>query len=131
MKNLSPAVVAALLFGAAHLILALLGKNPRCIGTAVGTLVDSKKVMVSVKYQRKKVPVTACVYRYEVGGRVYRLKRDSRYSRSSLMRKVTVVYLKGFPRFGYLEKYPSGIFTILGVFYLFVGVWVLLMPYLE
>lgn len=70
MKNLSPAVVAALLFGAAHLILALLGKNPRCIGTTVGTLVDSKKVMVSVKYQRKKVPVTACVYRYEVGSRV-------------------------------------------------------------
>lgn len=130
MKNLSPAVVAALLFGAAHLILALLGKNPRCIGTAVGTLVDSKKVMVSVKYQRKKVPVTACVYRYEVGGRVYRLKRDSRYSRSSLMRKVTVVYLKGFPRFGHLEQFPTLPLTILGIAGLALGLWMLLLPYL-
>lgn len=130
MKNLSPAVVAALLVGAAHLILALLGKNPRCIGTAVGTLVDSKKVMVSVKYQRKKVPVTACVYRYEVGGRVYRLKRDSRYSRSSLMRKVTVVYLKGFPRFGHLEQFPTLPLTILGTAGLALGLWMLLLPYL-
>ena len=42
---------------------------------------------------------------------------------------MTVVYLKGFPRFGYLEKYPSGIFTMLGIFYLLAAAWLLLVPY--
>lgn len=130
MHELFPVALAVLLLGAAHLVLALLGKNPRCIGTAVGTLVHSKKVMVSMKHQRKKVPVTTFVYRYEVGGREYRLKRDTRDSRSSLMRKVTVVYLKGFPRFGHLEQFPTLPLTILGIGWLALGAWILLIPYL-
>ena len=37
------------------------------------------------------------------------------------MIRVTVVYLKPFPRFGYLEKYPSGQFTMVGVLFLLYG----------
>ena len=117
------------LIAAICLFLALWSRNPKHIGTAVGKLENSKKIMVWTKHSRKKVPLTTFVYLYEVDGKTYKLKQDSRSSRSSLMRRVTVVYLKGFPRFGYLEKYPSGIFTMLGVFCLLGGIWLLLAPY--
>lgn len=116
--------------GGVCLFLALWGRNPKHLGTAVGKLEHSRRIMVWTKYSRKKVPVTTCVYLYEVNGRTYKLKRDSRSSRKSLMPRVTVVYLKGFPWFGYLEKYPTGILTILGGFALLCGGWFLLMPYL-
>lgn len=117
------------LIGVICLFLALWSRNPKHIGTAVGKLENSKRIMVSTKHSRKKVPITTFVYLYEVNGKQYKLKRDSRSSRSSLMRRVSVVYLKGFPQFGYLEKYPSGIFTMLGVVYLLCCGWLLLHPY--
>ena len=32
----------------------------------------------------------------------------------------SAIYLKGFPRFGYLEKYPSGVLVLFGVMFLLV-----------
>ncbi len=118
------------IIGGILLLLALLGRNPRFLGSAVGRLQNSKRVMVWTKHSRKKVPVTTFVYLYEVNGKTYRLKRDTRSSRKSLMPRVTVVYLKGFPRFGYLEKYPSWQFALIGATFLGGGAFYLLMPYL-
>lgn len=110
------------LIGGICLFLALWSRDPRHLGTAVGKLADSKKVMRrEYRYSEKKIPVTTSTYLYEVNGKTYRLKRDGRFGRSTLMRRVTVVYMKPFPRFGYLEKYPSGQFTMLGVLFLLYG----------
>lgn len=118
------------LIGLICLFLSLWSRDPKHLGSAVGTLANSKKVMRrAYRYSDKKISVTTSVYRYQVNGKTYRLKHDGRFGRSTLMRRVTVVYLKGFPRFGYLEKYPSGIFTMLGIFYLLAAAWLLLVPY--
>lgn len=110
------------LIGGFCLFLALWSRDPRHLGTAVGKLADSKKVMRrEYRHSEKKIPVTTSTYLYEVNGKTYRLKRDGRFGRSTLMRRVTVVYMKPFPRFGYLEKYPSGQFTMLGVLFLLYG----------
>ena len=109
------------LAGGICLFLALWSRNPKHIGTAVGRLDSSKRVMVSMKHSRKKVPMTNFVYLYEVNGKTYRLKRDTRSSRKSLMPRVNIVYLKGFPRFGYLESYPHWLFTLLGVILILCG----------
>jgi hypothetical protein len=108
--------------GIGSILLALWSRNPKHIGTAVGRLDSSKRVMVSMKHSRKKVPMTNFVYLYEVNGKTYRLKRDTRSSRKSLMPRVNIVYLKGFPRFGYLESYPHWLFTLLGVILILCGV---------
>lgn len=124
--------MAAVFFaiGGLYLFLGLWSRSEKHLGTAVGKLEHSKKIMVWSKYSRKKVPVTTCVYLYAAGGKTYKLKHDTGASRSSLMPRVTVVYLKGLPRFGFLEKYPSGIFTAIGLFTIAGGVWILLLPYL-
>ena len=116
--------------GGVCLLLALWSRNPAHLGTAVGKLADSKKVMRrAYRYSEKKIPVTTSTYLYEVNGKTYRLKRDGRFGRSTLMRRVTVVYMKPFPRFGYLAKYPAGPFTMVGVFTLICGIMILLAPF--
>ena len=111
------------LAGGICFMLALWSRNPKHLGSAVGKLANSKKVMRrAYKYSDKKIPVTTSTYLYEVNGKTYRLRRDGRFGRSTLMPRVTVVYLKGLPRFGYLEKYPSGVLVLFGVMFLLYGV---------
>ncbi len=94
--------------GAVFLLPALWSLNPRHLSSTVGTLADSKKVLRRRwKHDDRKYPATACTYVYEVGGKRYRLKHAGFFARSGLMRKVTVVYLKGLPRFGHLERFPT------------------------
>lgn len=116
------------LIGIVCLFLSLWSRDPKHLGTAVGVLAESKRVMrQAYRYSDKKVSVTTSVYLYQVNGKTYRLKHDGRFGRSTLMRRVTVIFLKPFPRFGYLEKYPSGQFTILGVLTIVYGLSLLLM----
>lgn len=110
---LLPALLLAA--GVGCLFLAWWGRDPRHLGSAVGRLQNADRVMVWSRRARKKLPVTAFVYHYQVGGKVYKLKRDSHTSRNRLMQRVTVVYMKGLPRFGFLEKFPSAHFAIGGV----------------
>ena len=122
MELIYSMAVVCVLIGGICLFLALWSRDPRHLGTAVGKLADSKKVMRrAYRYSEKKIPVTTSTYLYEVNGKTYRLKRDGRFGRSTLMRRVTVVYMKPFPRFGYPEKYPSGQFTMLGVLFILYG----------
>ena len=122
MELIYSMAVVCFLIGGICLFLALWSRDPRHLGTAVGKLADSKKVMRrAYRYSEKKIPVTTSTYLYEVNGKTYRLKRDGRFGRSTLMRRVTVVYMKPFPRFGYPEKYPSGQFTMLGVLFILYG----------
>ena len=117
-----------LLAGAVSFFLAWWSRDPRHLGTAVGRLENSKKVM-RYPYRRstRKVPFTTAVYLYEVGGRTYRVKRDGRFGRSTLLSRVTVVYLRGFPRFGHLDRYPVGGWVLLGTFMTVYGC-ILLLP---
>ena len=125
-------LLSALYFavGAVCLFLALWSRNPKHLGTAVGTLEISKKVMRRAsRYSDKKIPVTTSRYIYQVNGKTYRLRYDTRSGRRTLLPRMTVVYLRGFPRFGHPDKYPSGQFTILGTICIIGSLMFLLMPY--
>lgn len=118
------------LVSAISLFLSHWSRNPKHIGTAVGKLADSKKVMrYPYRYSTRKVPFTAGVYHYEVNGKTYKLKHSGRFGRSTLLKRVTVFYLKPFPRFGHLDSYPSGLLSMLGVIYLIAAIGFLLLPY--
>ena len=111
-------------------MLALWSRNPKHLGSAVGKLANSKKVMRrAYKYSDKKIPVTTSRYIYQVNGKTYRLRYDTRSGRRTLLPRMTVVYLRGFPRFGHPDKYPSGQFTILGTICIIGSLMFLLMPY--
>lgn len=117
------------LIGAACLFLSLWSRDPKHLGTAVGKLTESKKVMrYPYRHSTRKVPFTACVYLYEVNGKTYKLKRSGRFGRSTLLKRISVIYLKPFPRFGYPDEFPGGMFTMVGVFYLICAIWLLLLP---
>ena len=120
-----------LFIGVVSLFMAWWSRDPKHIGTAIGKLANSKKVMRRVhKYSEKKAPYTTATYLYEVSGKTYRLRHGGGFGRSTLMPRVTVYYLKCLPRFGYLDCYPWGIYTMMGVFYLICAVIILLIPYL-
>lgn len=124
---------AALVFaiGGMFLFLALWGRDPKHLGTAVGKLDQSKKVMrQAYRHSSKKIPVTTARYLYEVNGKTYRLRREGRFGRSTLLPRITVVYLKGLPRFGYLEKYPCGLFAMGAGVCILYGVLFLFLPYI-
>ena len=122
------AVVFAI--GGIFLFLALWGQDPKHLGTAVGRLESSKKVLrYPYRSSTRKIPFTTSRYLYEVNGKTYRLRYETRAGRRTLLPRMTVVYLKGFPRFGHPEKYPSGQFTILGSICIIGGLLFLLMPY--
>ena len=116
--------------GAVCLLLGLWSRDPKHLGTAVGKLESSKKVMrYPYRSSTRKIPFTTSRYLYEVNGKTYRLRYETRAGRRTLLPRMTVVYLKGFPRFGHPEKYPSGQFTILGSICIIGGLLFLLMPY--
>lgn len=116
--------------GAVCLFLGLWSRDPKHLGTAVGRLESSKKVMrYPYRSSTRKIPFTTSRYLYEVNGKTYRLRYETRAGRRTLLPRMTVVYLKGFPRFGHPEKYPSGQFTILGSICIIGGLIFLLLPY--
>ena len=116
--------------GAVCLLLGLWSRDPKHLGTAVGRLESSKKVMrYPYRSSTRKIPFTTSRYLYEVNGKTYRLRYETRAGRRTLLPRMTVVYLKGFPRFGHPEKYPSGQFTILGTICIIGGLIFLLLPY--
>ena len=116
--------------GAVCLFLALWSRDPKHLGTAVGKLESSKKVMrYPYRSSTRKIPFTTSRYLYEVNGKTYRLRYETRAGRRTLLPRMTVGYLKGFPRFGHPDKYPSGQFTILGTICIIGGLIFLLLPY--
>ncbi len=48
-----------------------------------------------------------CVYVYQVGGKTYKLRIGERKNKNKLLKKVTVVYVKGFPKRAGVEQYSS------------------------
>ena len=126
MNELYIIPVIFFVIGGIFLFLALWSRDPKHLGSAVGTLADSKKVMRRRgKYDDRKYPATACTYTYQVGGKTYRIRREGFFGRSGLLRKVTVVYLKAFPRFGCPEKFPVWLYVLLGGMSLFYGIAIL------
>lgn len=90
-----------------NLTVAILGCFPRCRRTAVGTLtkVQSWK---NVKTRSGSIPVlTKYRYVYTVKNKTYAYTCEARHPKRRLFPKATMVYVVGFPRRAYLNKFTG------------------------
>ncbi len=119
-------VSAVLLVGLYYLTIAILGLFPKFRATAVGTLSKAKTYKHVPKRHGGTIPhLTKYVYLYTVNGKVYRHKGEGRYSKRRLHPKGQIVYVKGFPRHAYLNKFRGEKEWIWGVTLLICGLMLL------
>ena len=115
-------VVILLLIGGYNLLIAILGLFPKFKDTTVGTL-QKKRTQRNVRIRGGSVPVvTDYTYQYTVNGKKYKYSSSGRFTKSHLHQKVTMVYLKLFPRYAYPERFTPITQWICGVGMLLLGV---------
>ncbi|MBQ9747170.1 MAG: hypothetical protein IJV98_00160 [Clostridia bacterium] len=114
--------VFSILIGIWNLMIAVLGCFPRFRADAIGTLTRAKtEKNVPAKYGR--IPVqTRYVYVYTVNGRQYRYAGENRHVKRRLLPKITMVYVKWFPRHAYPNKFKATTEWVLGSLMLLTGV---------
>ena len=93
--------------GIYNLVVAIWGSFPSHQLRTVGTLVKANS-QKNLHTRYGFVPVwTDCVYVYQVNGKSYRFRTGKRMSKRDILKKVTIVYVKGFPRRAGIAEYRS------------------------
>ncbi len=114
--------ISILLYGLFVLMLAILGLNPKNRIQARGVLASCyhyKNVRVkSFLVIKNMVDFT---YIYEVNGKPYRFKANKNIHSRKVFKRATIVYLRGFPRVAYLERFTGANEWLLGSFLLIIG----------
>lgn len=101
--------------------LALRGRDSGNLVETVGELTKRQHFRnMQIKSRRVK-DLTDYIYSYTADGRTYRLSGIQWTHPRKLMRKCTVVYLKGFPRLAYIEQFTGIREQLIGVSFLIVG----------
>ena len=95
-----------------HLLIAILALFPRFRGTAIGTLEKTRTERNVERWARGRgtyiVPIiTYYRYSYKVGKREYTYSREGYFSKKQLFPKTSMVYVKGFPRHAYPNKFKG------------------------
>lgn len=104
------------LIGLWNLMIAVLGLFPKCRATAVGTLTSTNTRKNFRNRSGLFIPIqTRYTYIYTVNGKQYRYRARGQHSKRRLFPKVTMVYVKGFPRFAYPNKFTGAIQWILAI----------------
>lgn len=101
------------------LFLWLYGLFPGTTKTTVGTLARSH-TMKNVRTRSGRVikRITDYTYTYTVNGKLRKIKGSGYHTRRYVPKKVTVVYLRGFPRCAYIEDFTGTRELILAFFFL-------------
>lgn len=106
-------VVVLYLVAVWHLLIAILALFPRFRGTAIGTLEKTRTERNVQHWVRGRarpyiVPIiTYYRYSYKVGKREYTYSREGYFSKQQLLPKTSMVYVKGFPRHAYPNKFKG------------------------
>lgn len=66
--------------------------------------------------------ITHYSYVYTVKGRTYRYRREMGYAKKSLLRKMPLVYVKGFPRHAYPYKFTGFLEWIFAVMFMLLSI---------
>ena len=104
-----------------NLIIAILGLFPRFLATSVGTL-QNRTTRRNVWYGRHKFPVlTNYTYTYQVGKRKYRYRGGGTHTKRGIYQKVLLVYVKGFSRRAYPNKFKGTQEWAWGIFWLLMA----------
>ncbi len=110
----------AILIGLWNMIIAVLGCFPKCRADALGTLAKTITMKNISRRHGGYIPmVTKYTYIYTVNGKQYKYSGEKKIHKRRLLSNITVVYVKGFPRHAYpnkftgLKEWGSGICLIL------------------
>ena len=115
-------ISASAAVGVWNLTIAILGLFPRFRATAVGTL-KKRSTRRNAWYGTHKFPVmTHYTYTYKVGKREYRYSSNGTHTKRGLYPKVTMVYVKGFPRRAYPHKFKGTREWAWGIFWVLMAV---------
>ena len=115
-------IYGSILIGLWNIFLIIWAKNPAHLGTAIGTL---GKVTNSKNVKSRHgwiIPnVTNYCYDYTVGNRSYKLSGSRNVHKRTLFKKALIVYIKGFPRIAYIDKFTAENQWVFGICFLFMG----------
>lgn len=111
------ALVAAIGF----LSLAIYSANPTHLISVPGVLTE-KKGYKHLRVKRRHIPVyTEYAYTYEVKGKLYYYRGAEEKHRRFVPQRVSIVYLKGFPRIAGVERFSAAALWILGILFSLLG----------
>ena len=119
-------VMTVVLFaiGLWNLMIAILGLFPQCRAMAVGTLANAKHYK-NYRGNRNYIiceHLTRSRYVYAVGNRQYRTRvHNTLGGKRKLLKKVSVIHVKWFPRHGYINSYTGFYEWFSGILFLFFG----------
>lgn len=118
-------VITVVLFaiGLWNLLIAILGCFPQCRATAVGTLVKANTKRNVRGFKNSTIPIsTDYVYTYTVKGKLYKYTANQRRTKRNLFRKVSMIYVKWFPRHAYPNKFTGANEWVAGIFMMLFGI---------
>ena len=116
--------IAAIIISIAlwNLMIAVLGLFPQFLSTAVGTLTNTNtKRNVESRHGYRIPIVTTYGYTYNVNGKAYRYSSQGLHSKRRLLPKVSMVFVKWFPRRAYPNKFKGINEWMIGLSMLFMG----------
>ncbi|MBE6664807.1 MAG: hypothetical protein E7603_01120 [Ruminococcaceae bacterium] len=112
----------AILIGLWNLIIAILGCFPKHRAEALGTLAKTNTLKnVPLKHGGYIPNLTKYTYVYTVNGKQYKYSAEKRTHKRNLFFKVTMVYVKGFPKHAYPNKFTGFKEWTLGIFLILMG----------
>lgn len=113
--------------GVWFLFLTIYGRNPKNQMHTIGTLIQ-KKTKRNVAGRHCTIPViTDYTYSYTVNGKEYRIRHSVQNTKRGIMKKATIVYLKGFPRCAGIEQYHNSLHGFLSALLLLGGILMILL----
>ena len=111
-----------LFIGLWNLTIAVLGLFPKCRASAVGTLTKANtKINHRTRHGHLIPRLTHYAYTYSVNSKLYRYAREIYRSKRRLLPKISLVYVKGFPRHAYPNKFTGAVEWVTGLGMLFLG----------
>ena len=100
--------ICTIAIGLWNLMIAILGLFPHCRSSTIGTLRNAKTKRNVRGFRGSRIPIlTDYAYTYYVNGKEYRYSAQESYTKRHLLPKTSIVYVKGFPRHAYPNKFKG------------------------
>lgn len=121
--------IAMLLQGAFFAVLSIQSKNPNNLISTTGKLTQRKSYK-NYRIKNRTVPnVTEYTYTYIVNGKRYHLRGNHYAHPRNVRKRVTIVYLRGFPRCAYEEHYSGTLEWLLAISLIALGAFCIIISF--
>ncbi len=114
--------ILSALVGLFYVVLAIRSKNPKNL-VSVSAEVIRKKGYKNFKLRSRSVPnATEYICSYTVNGKTYRIRGLKHTHTRNIPKRITVIYLRGFPQCAYEEKFYGTAQWVFAFFWALMGV---------